>query len=43
MLGGGSEGVPAIVSVDPALFLVTKEETLEEENASQIPQNQATF
>lgn len=27
----------------PFFFLVTKEETLEEDNASQIPQNKATF
>lgn len=36
--GRGSVGMCTVVSVGPALFLGTKEKTLEEDNASQIPQ-----
>lgn len=36
--GRGSVRMCTVISVGPAPFLVTKEETLEEDNASQIPQ-----
>lgn len=42
MLCGGW-GMCTVISVGPVLFLVTKEEILEEDNVSQILQNKAAF